>query len=160
MDNARCPGCGALVPQSDVPTHTYMHSAAGCWERYCSLEEWKAGLTGEQAIVTVQDLVDCYAVQHPTNRDRRNRQSVAVHLMSLCAGQERGLSGRQRRSRIGGWVGPEYPALDPHPVRYPITVDDVAEAGSGRTRMIERMAALTWSLWSAHHDTVRGWLDR
>jgi len=67
-----------------------MISAAGCWEEYCSLEDWKAGLIGEQAIVTVQDLVDSYAVQHATNPDRRNRQSIAVHLVSLCAGQERG----------------------------------------------------------------------
>ena len=48
--------------------------------------------------------------------------------MSLCVGQERGLSGRLRRARIGTWVGQEYPALDPCPVRYPITMADVTAA--------------------------------
>jgi hypothetical protein len=56
MSDVRCLGCGAMVPERGGPTHAYMLSAAGCWERYCSLEDWKAGLTGEQAIVTVQDL--------------------------------------------------------------------------------------------------------
>ncbi len=156
----RCPGCGAVVPERAGPTHAYMLSAAGCWERYCSLEDWKAGLTGERAIVTVQDLVDSYAVQHATNSDRRNRQSVAVHLMSLGAGRERGLSGRQRRACLGTWVGREYPMLDPRPVRYAITVSDVTAATeSGRRSMIERMAASTWLAWADHHDTVRAWLD-
>jgi len=86
MRDAGCLGCGAMVPERDRSTHAYVVSAAGCWEQYCSLEDWKAGLIGEQAIVTVQDLVDSHAVQHATNSDRRNRHSVAVHLMSPCVG--------------------------------------------------------------------------
>ena len=161
MSDVRCLGCGAMVPESEGPTHPYMTSAAGCWEQYCSLEEWKAGLIGDQAIVTVQNLVDSYSVQHATNPDRRNRQSVAVHLMSLCVGQEQGLSGRLRHAGIGTWVGQEYPALEPCPVRYPITVADVTAASEPERRpLVERMAALTWSEWAAHHGTVRSWLDR
>lgn len=159
MSDVRCPGCGAVVPERNGPTHPYMLSAAGCWEQYCSLEAWKAGLIGEQAIATIQDLVDSYGVQHATNPDRRNRESVAVHLMSLCAGRERGLSGRQRRARIATWVGREYPVLDSCSVRYPITVADVTAAESELPSMIERMAASTWSAWAVHHDTVRAWLD-
>jgi hypothetical protein len=140
--------------------HTYMLSAAGCWARYCSLEDWKAGLAGEQAIDIIQDLVDSYASQHATNRDRRNRQSVAVHLMSLCAGLEWTLSGRQRRGRIGLLAGQDYPMLEPPPASYRITVSDVVAAPEKtRAPMIEGLAASTWSAWAYHHDTIRSWLN-
>jgi hypothetical protein len=160
MIDVRCVGCGAMVPGGEGPIHPYMWSAAGCWERYCSLEEWKGRLSGEESIGIVQDLVDSFAVQHATNTDRRNVQSVAVHLMSLCSGLERGATGRQRRVRIGRWVGRDYPVLDPRPAGYPITISDVAAAPAAvRPATIERLAQTSWAAWSAHHDTVRAWLD-
>ena len=61
-----------------------------------ALEDWKLRLLGAGGVTVVQDLVDAYAAQHPTNPDRRNRQSVAIHLMSLCAGIEHRLDGTQR----------------------------------------------------------------
>lgn len=76
----RCLGCGATVPDDVGPIHAYMTAAPGCWARYCLLEDWKASLSGEEAIGVVCDLVDCFAVQHATNPERRNRQSVGVHL--------------------------------------------------------------------------------
>ena len=67
------------------PVHAYMHASPGCWMLYCGLEDWKASLTADHDAPTlIQHLVDSYAVQHAANPDRRNRQSVAVHLMSLC----------------------------------------------------------------------------
>ena len=156
----RCDGCGAPVRAGDGPTHAYIDSAPGCWERYCSLEEWKGRLTGEGSIGIVQDLVDSFAVQHATSADRRNVQSVAVHLMSLCSGLERGATGRQRRARTGLWVGRDYPVLEPRPAGYPITISDVAAAPAAtRPSTIERLAQTSWSAWAAHHDTVRSWLD-
>ena len=64
-----------------------------------------SGLVGEQAIITVQDLVTPTLFNTSPAPERRNRQSVAVQLMSLCAGLERGLSWRQRRTRIGTCAG-------------------------------------------------------
>lgn len=150
-----------MVPDGEGPTHAYMVSAAGCWEPYCSLEDWKSQLTGEEAIGIVQDLVDCFAVQHASNPDRRNHQSVAVHLMSLCSGLERGSTGRERRERIGSWVGRDYPVLELRPAGYPITISDVAAAPvAERPSTIERLARSSWSAWAAHRDTVRAWLGR
>ena len=161
MIDVRCSGCGAIVPDQEGPTHAYMLSAAGCWERYCSLEDWKVELARKGTVGIVQDLVDCFAVQHAANPERRNRQSVAVHLMSLCLGLERGFTGRQRREGLGSWVGSEYPVLEPRPAGYPITISDVAAAPAvTRPSTIERLARTTWSAWSAHHEAVRGWLDR
>jgi len=160
MVNAvRCPGCGVKVPEIDGPTHAYMLSAPACWERYCALEDWKAGLVRGEGFTTIQNLVDTYAAQHASNLDRRNRRSVAVHLMSLCAGLEQGVSGKQRRSRIGIWVRREYPALEPRPAGFAITAPDVASAAeSTRPSMIDQMATLTWSAWVLHHNTIRAWL--
>ncbi len=149
-----------MVPGGDGPIHAYMVSAPGCWERYCSLEEWKSGLTGPALIGIVQDLVDSFAVQHATSTDRRNTQSVAVHLMSLCAGLERGVTGHARRRLIGRWVGRGYPVLDPAPGAFGVTISDVAAAPvPERPSVVDRLAAASWSAWSAHHDTVRALLD-
>jgi len=74
--DVRCVGCEAMVPGGEGPTHPYMWSAAGRWERYCSLGESKGRLSGEESIGIVQDLVDSFAVQHSTNTNRRNVQSV------------------------------------------------------------------------------------
>lgn len=160
MVGMRCPGCGAMVPDDDGPTHVYMSAAPGCWAYYCSLEDWKASLVGEEAIVVVQDLVDCFAVQHGANPDRRNRQSVAVHLMSLCSGLERSASGRERRERLAKWVGRDYPLLEPSPASFALTVSDVVAGPLAvRASTIRRLAEASWAAWSARHDTVRAWVD-
>jgi hypothetical protein len=51
---------------------------------YGSILAWCAELASADPVMS-QYMIDAYAAQHPTNTDRRNRQSVAVHLMSLCA---------------------------------------------------------------------------
>jgi len=61
----------------------------------------EGALTGDDGLTTAQRAVDCYAAQHATGPGRRNRQSVAVHLMSLCASIEHGVGGAQLRVRIG-----------------------------------------------------------
>jgi hypothetical protein len=98
-------------------------------------------------------------VQHATNPDRRNRQSVAIHLMSLCASIEHGVSGDRLRTMIGRWAHHDYPLLDPRPAGYPVTVRDAADAG-GRSRLavINDWATSAWAAWSVHHATVRAWL--
>ena len=117
------------------------------------------GLVASGDVATAQDLVDAYAAQHPTNTDRRNHQSVADHLMSLCATVETGLSGTDRRAAIGRWTHRNYPPLEPPPFRFEVTVSDVAAApAQRRAATVERMAATTWAAWSEHHATIRDWL--
>lgn len=154
----RCPGCGARVPTTDHPTHAYIEAAPGCWEQFCALVAWCTGLP-DAGVGTMQDLVDAYAAQHATNDERRNRQSVAVHLMSLCAGLELGCSGTQRRRWIGRWTGRDYVALVPRPERFPVTVVEVAAATEDvRATLVGTLAATTWSAWAGHHATVRSWV--
>lgn len=159
MRVTECFGCGADVAQMDGPVHAYMPAVPGCWYLYCSLQDWKNSLVGDEGIDTVQQIVDSYAAQHASNSDRRNRQSVAVHLMSLCASLEHGTPGVQRRSLMGRWTRREYPELLPSPNAYPITVRDVSEADdTRRSGVVASWARSTWMAWSVHHDEVRGWL--
>jgi hypothetical protein len=95
-------------------------------------------------------------VQHATNPDRRNRQSVAMHLMSLCASLEFEMSGINLRTMIGNWTHRDYPLLVPRPDHYPITVRTVTdETDDKRAAVVEEIARSTWSAWSLHHDEIR-----
>jgi hypothetical protein len=149
-----------VVPDVTGPAHAYLPASPGCWALYCGLEDWKASLTaGHDAPTLIQHLVDSYAVQHAASPDRRNRQSVAVHLMSLCTSLEQGIPGTRLRQMIGTWTHREYPLLVPRPGAYQLTVRDVADAaGQDRSGLVCGMAAATWAAWSAHHDQIRAWL--
>lgn len=161
MDEIRCIGCGALVRDQDGPTHKYMLSAPGCWALYGSVLVWRNALVAAGPLTAAQQIIDTYAVQHATNPDRRNRQSVAGHLMSLCASIEHGVSGARLPTMIGRWTHRDYPLLVPRPARYPVTIRDVADADEqDRPAVADNWATTTWQAWSAHHDTVRAWLTQ
>jgi Family of unknown function (DUF5946) len=125
-----------MVPDVTGPVHAYIHAAPGCWALYSGLEDWKVSLAVcHDAPTLIQHLVDSYAVQHADNHDRRNRQSVAVHLMSLCASLEQGIPGIRLRQMIGTWARREYPLLLPRPDAYQLTARDLADAaGQDRPR--------------------------
>jgi hypothetical protein len=155
----KCFGCGADVAEMGGPVHAYMLAAPGCWHLYCSLQDWKNSLFGDEGTDTAQQVVDSYAAQHASNPDRRNRQSVAVHPMSLCASLGHGTPGVRRRSLLGGWTRRDYLELLPRPNAYPITVRDVSDADDARrSGVAASWARSTWMAWSVHHDEVRGWL--
>ncbi len=160
MSEVVCSGCGASVPDAAGPVHAYMLAAPGCWAMYGTLLEWRSSLPGPSAATAGQLMVDAYAAQHPTNPDRRNRQSVAVHLMSLCAAIERGVPGTRLRHLIGDWAHRDYPLLLPRPAAYALTVRDVAGASpEAREAAVSAWAAATWAAWSAGHTQVRTWFD-
>jgi Family of unknown function (DUF5946) len=159
MSEVRCFGCGALVPERTGPVHEYMLAAPGCWALYCSFQPWKGTVTGGDELDMAQRAVDSYAAQHAANPERRNRQSVAVHLMSLCASIEQGISGAQLRYRIGDWTHREYPLLQPRPAANLVTVREVVQADErSRPAVINDWAISTWAAWSSHHATLREWL--
>ncbi len=159
MDEVRCFGCGATVPDVDGPVHAYILAAPGCWSLYCSLLDVKFEGAGERT-GRPQGLVDAYAAQHGTNTERRNRQSVALHLVSLCAGLEYDLPEERRRILIGRMSHREYPALQPSPTSFSVTVQNVVAAkDDARLGVVRDLEKATWSAWSVHQKPIRAWLN-
>lgn len=96
-----CPGCGALFPNFEGPTHRYVGASAGCW----ALLNWTvttpgldaAGLVAQSRIPenlaripALSDTPpfdalfgDAYGVQHHGEDLPQAIQSVAVHLLNL-----------------------------------------------------------------------------
>lgn len=156
-----CPGCGArYLPHQHDETHPYIGASAACWAAFGEL---LAREFGDVAYGRMhRHTVDVYAVQHPGRDDRRQRQSVAIHLIGLCQWLEHGLdtwqviAGTQAMLRDSG---PDWPWLDP-PEAYDLTVLDVLDARDGMEhgRLVRRWAESTWEAWSAHHETVRRWV--
>lgn len=140
-----CAGCGYSAPPAGGPTHPYIGASPECWAVYGEL--LAKGLD--------QPGVDTYAVQHPGVDERRSRQSVAVHLVSLCAALEYPETSPQgvdllRRAvaRTGG-----YPWLDlPTPVGTITAADVACGRADGRD-----WARDVWQAWRPHHATVRRW---
>jgi CTP:molybdopterin cytidylyltransferase MocA len=155
-----CPGCGALLtPQPDGPTHEYLGASAACWMAFGELSAREFGEAGYGRLH--RHTVDAYAVQHPgDDRGRRQRQSVAVHLIGLCHWLEHELSATQLTPITQRLTADkrDWPRLEP-PAWYDMTVGDILPAtdASAHTRLVRRWAGEVWQAWSGHHDQVRAW---
>ena len=159
----RCIGCGGSVPAVDGPTHPYMVASPGCWAVYGRV---LARPIHPTTPVLHWHHVDCYAVQHPggAEHDRRQRSSVAVHLISLCLLHEFGQPPEQaaaRRGRFSATVLPrlgrtDWPYLSaPHALGATTVVD--VDAAPDYAHTLQEWTTEAWAAWSAHHDIVRAW---
>jgi hypothetical protein len=115
-----CPGCGALFPPYDGPTHRYVGASAGCWALTASLTS--GGLPDPELLrqsrashvppalrpqkdAQLLDPVwgDAYGVQHHGDDSPQAIQSVAIHLLTLHGAITRRADGmwvRRRALRI------------------------------------------------------------
>jgi CTP:molybdopterin cytidylyltransferase MocA len=154
-----CPGCGTrFLPQAVDETHPYIGASPACWAAF---GEVLAREFGDVTFGRVhRHSVDVYAVQHPGHDERRERQSVALHLVGLCHWLEHDLEMEQLNAITQRLANTDrgWPWLDP-PLSYEMTAADLLEArdGPSHVRLVRRWAELTWDAWSAHHDVVRGW---
>jgi len=146
--SSACPGCGLTLPESDGPTHPYIGASAACWELYGRL------LAGTYGQPDAQLAVDAYAAQHPGEPGRRQAQSVALHLATLCTVLECGgdpQAGPARYARMAE-QGP-YEWLEPPATLGAVTVADVLAGTSARA-----WAESVWAAWTPHHAAVRALL--
>jgi hypothetical protein len=162
-----CLGCGGLVPDALGPVHPYMRASPGCWALYGQIGV-RVG-AGVEASVGRWHHVDAYAVQHPGGAatDRRQRQSIAVHLVSLCLLHEFGAPPEQasaRRNRISALVLPrmglaDWPYLAPPADRGSVTAANVYAAADSPelTAVLMAWTQSAWTAWAAHHETIRTW---
>ncbi|GGW61310.1 hypothetical protein GCM10010381_53080 [Streptomyces xantholiticus] len=157
-----CPGCG-LVEEGDASgsVHAYMSTGAVCWGLFSQL-------LAELGPEATRLATDAYAAQHPFGRedDRRQRQSVAVHLTALCLHVENRVREKQLRRMMTSLSRlvlprlevPEWPMLASPSDLGQVTVGDVDRAGpEERPQVIEEWASSVWAAWAEEHDTVRGW---
>ena len=153
-----CPGCGLVAEPADGPTHAYIGASPGCWALFGELTV--EGLTGVPSGYLAGDT---YAVQHPGRPERRALQSVAVHLITLCALLERGWpAGRAialRRKVVDAPFEP-WPRL---PVEEPVgtlTVADVLAADlPERDARVRDWAHDVWDAYGTHHERIPRWVD-
>lgn len=82
--------------------------------------------------------------------------------MVLCLGLERNLPPAKYEKAMPYFVRREYPWLEPPPLPAEYSVRDLYAAPDPveRGAIAERYAHAVWRAWSAHHPTVRGWLDQ
>src|SRR6476659_4132931 len=96
-----CPGCGALFPPHDGPTHRYLGASAGCWALFSwsvvsgrtdvtellaqsRIPENRAPIPARSDAPSIEPLWgDAYGVQHHGGSSPQAIQSVAVHLLNL-----------------------------------------------------------------------------
>ena len=161
-----CLGCGGLVPDAEVPVHSYMESSPGCWLWYGELNA-VATYRRDSADLVRWHTVDCFAVQHPggAHRDRRQRKSVAVHLTSLCLVQDFGVPAARMpelRQRMSATVLPrlgldDWPYLARPESLGAVTVADVRKAVEidAFAETVNGWSAAAWQAWWAHHEVVR-----
>jgi len=96
-----CPGCGALFPEHDGPTHRYIGASAGCWALFSravanggadvnelveqsGVPDSRVSLPAHNDAPLIESLWgDAYGVQHHGGNSPQAVQSVAVHLLDL-----------------------------------------------------------------------------
>ena len=154
-----CPGCGGqYLPQAVDETHPYIGASPACWAAFGEVlaREFEDAAFG----AVHRHTVDVYAIQHPGTDGRRQRQSVALHLIGVCHWLEHDI-GVERLNAITQRLANadrDWPWLEP-PTDYPMTVVDllVARNGAQHLRLVRRWAETTWEAWSTHHELVREW---
>lgn len=160
---AACPQCGALVPDTDGPRHVYVPSAPGCWAAFGAIraDEMQRFPGSPQNNL----VVDTYMAQHPGDgTDRRDRQSVFVHLASLCAVLERGGAPARSPNVLRQVLASrtDYPVLErTHgpgelTILHVVGVTDQADHDA----RVRAWAASVWDAWRDHHPQIRAALDR
>ena len=148
-----CPGCGGRFPDVvDGPVHPYLTSSPGCWAAFGEVLALDFSDPGRRAFHQV--VVDAYAAQHPGDgSDRRQPQSVGLHLMTLCLFLEHGvdpaLGPALHRRMVGRTVWRVLERTGP---------GDLTVTAGGREEAYAWGRAV-WESYAPSQDVVRRWLS-
>jgi len=175
-----CPGCGALFPPYDGPTHRYVEACAGCWALFSwSVVSGETDVTGliaqsripENAVPVpphsdAQPLDslwgDAYGVQHHGGDSPQAIQSVALHLLNLHGI----ISGRTTRPR---WpieralrTRGVFDKLEPPALGSALTFRHLFSGGGVVTPATRSQYVVSvYEAWMAlHRSTVEQWYER
>lgn len=157
-----CENCGARVAAIDGPTHAYMTSAAGCWAGFGELQACELSRFGYLPAHGI--VVDAYAASHGGDgTQRRDRQSVFIHLMAICGVTERGLTPARRVALLQRVTTghPDFPRLERPPGHPAQAFTDLlgAEDAGDYDRRARNWAAAVWTFWAPEQPRIRAALD-
>ena len=157
-----CPSCGASVDDVDGPTHAYLVASPGCWAGFGALQAREHEQWGYPPVHGLA--VDAYAASHGGDgSERRDRQSVAIHLAALCAVLERGISFDARIALLQRLTTPkrEFRRLERPPGLPALTFLHAAAASDldDYTRRVREWAVAVWTFWTPAHPAVHALLD-
>ena len=175
-----CPGCGALFPPYDGPTHRYLGASAGCWALFnWSVVSGGTDVTGLIAQSRIPDSLaavpergdalsldslwgDAYGVQHHGDNSSQAIQSVAAHLLDLHGI----ITGHTTRP---GWALGRavrtrgvFHKLAPPPLGSALTYRHLFHGGGVVTPVTRSQYAVSvYEAWMAlHRSTVEQWYER
>ena len=139
-----------------------MRSAPGCWAAFGAMQADEATRFGYPPVHGLA--VDAYAASHGGDgSERRDRQSVCIHLMALCGVLERGLTSRQRIMLLQRATEPkrDWPVLSRPPGTPALTHLHAAAAADADdyARLVREWAGAVWDFWAPQHERVRLLLD-
>jgi len=157
-----CPQCGAPVPDIDGAIHVYVPSAPGCWAAFGELRNDE--MQRFPGALANNLTVDAYMAQHPGDgTDRRDRQSVFVHLASVCAVLERGVPPARSpdvlRAVLAGRT--DYPAMKRASGPGALTILHVTGASdvADHDAKVREWATSVWESWRDQQPAIRAALD-
>lgn len=142
-----CPSCGADVEEIDGPTHPYMVASPGCWAGFGALQAHEAEQWGYPPVHGLA--VDAYAASHGGDgSERRDRQSVLIHLVALCAVLERDSTPDARIALLQRSTTPkrDFPRLD-RPAGVPALTFQHAAAARDLAEYEQRVREWTRAVW-------------
>lgn len=157
-----CPGCGALLEETEGPVHRYMDATPACFALFNQILETE--YSDRAFLLTHRLTVDTYAVQHPGGTNsKQQRQSVGLHLARLGLQIERPIPPKETNDVMLG-LGKYKQTLkfiEP-PKKFQTTVADVAEFSgtSQHSDKIRAWASSAWEDWSDHHTYILGWATK
>jgi hypothetical protein len=134
-----------------------MCRAPGCWQLFGRIQADEALRFGYAPVHRV--VVDAYMAQHPGGHDRRDRQSVFVHLAALCVMLERHLPPAQATSMLRRVLRDrnDFPVLVRDHGPGELTVVDLI--GANDVADFEHRALVwgqaVWQSWAPQHALIR-----
>ncbi|MCX5206482.1 DUF5946 family protein [Streptomyces sp. NBC_00237] len=158
-----CPGCGLAAPATGGPLPAERVASAECWQRYGEL--LARSYTVADCRHVHQLVVDSYVAQHAGGESRREIQTVALCLMTLCLFVEDDADPREGPALHRRMMA-DRPAyfhwLEPPPQIGLMTAADVLAARDAveHERLVRAWSRGVWRAWAPHHATIRGWNAR
>jgi hypothetical protein len=154
-----CAGCGLVTLDPGGPAPAEHIASAACFAAYGQV--LARSYTDPAYRRVHQMVVDAYAAQHAGGTTRRQVQTVALCLMTLCLFVEDDVEIAEGPALHKAMVArrPDFTWLAPPPRPGLLTIAEVltAEGPAEHCRLVREWGGQVWQAWSQHHATIRAW---